>query len=125
VNGFTPTNRAPTSGLLGWSAPESNRTVTMRIGASVELEVMQRRDSWALVRGTDGATAWVDGNNLQPLTTRRRPNGWVALLIVIVFLALVAGGAYLYIRGRITQGEAPNTFGGFGLPQAPVSVLYG
>ena len=80
---------------------------------------MERHDGWALVRSSDGSTTWVEASGLEPLT-KGRPNPWVALLIVIVLIALLAGGAYLFIRARITQGEPSNPFTS-GLIQLPWS----
>jgi hypothetical protein len=122
LTGFIPTHRAPTSGLLGWSAPESNRSVTLRISPGAALEVIERRANWAFVRDADGATAWVEFAGLQSLMPARSRNPWVALLIVIVLLALLAGGAYLYIRARVIQGEPSNNFGS-GFTRVP-TVLY-
>ncbi len=49
---------------------------------------------------------------LQPSGGTTKRNGLVAALILIALLALLAGGVFLYLKGRMTQGEPSNPFSG-------------
>lgn len=59
------TRRAPEGGLATWAEPDPARSPGQRIGAGLEIDVLEQRpDGWARVRCSNGWEAWVDGRLL-------------------------------------------------------------
>jgi hypothetical protein len=54
----------PLGGLPGRHTPGPSQQIVTRLGAGQEVEVIERRGAWALVRTTSGETWWVDGRRL-------------------------------------------------------------
>jgi hypothetical protein len=63
---WRPTHVAPATALPGWATPDGSQTPAAVIPPGAELVLVERRDSWARVRGVNGWTGWVDGRELQP-----------------------------------------------------------
>ena len=64
---FTATHRAPATGLATRERPDPGKRPNNRIEPGLELQVIERAESWARVRCSNGWETWVDGRYLVDL----------------------------------------------------------
>lgn len=68
-----PTHVVPDRSIPAWATPDAGRAAVARIDQGIQVQVVERRGTWAHIICDNGWEAWVDGRAIVPLM--RRPLG--------------------------------------------------
>src|SRR5438309_667658 len=64
---YQPTHVVPESGVPAWSEPNPELAPVANLDPRLEVQVVDTAGQWAHVQCSNGWTAWVDANRLQPI----------------------------------------------------------